>query len=77
MRAMAYLAAGWGMAELTRHLGVPKSTITCLRKKEDKVGELLAASNRPGQGRKTIVMLRDIMRIVRLLFVMLKQCSWD
>ena len=55
MRAMGYLAAGWAMAELSRHLGVAKSTITHLKKKRDDVGELLAAGNRPGQGRKTMV----------------------
>ena len=46
---------GRAMAELSRHLGVAKSTITRLKKKRDDVGELLAAGNRPGQGRKTMV----------------------
>ena len=69
---MAYLVAGWGIAELARHMGVTESTITRLGKKRDEVGELLAASNRPGQGSKTIVMLGDIMRIVRLLFLSAK-----
>ena len=33
MRVMAYLLAGWSMADLSRHLVLVKSTIAHLKKK--------------------------------------------
>ena len=44
-RAMAYLQAGWTMAELARHLGIVKSTISHLKKKAEDVEELMAGPN--------------------------------
>ena len=55
------------LAQVARHLGVAKSMITRLKKKLDKLREVLASKNRSGGGRPPIVMLRDVARVLRVI----------